>query len=209
MTLPAGLPFPTQTGNDGKVSVCSVQNKWKTFHTHRANETQIFLNESEYFTRSASFLLKHTDLRGFTRVHPSCFRLGKVKTLAPSKSSLSQGPNLQKDKSISQVETSKACMSVAFWNEHTGEFNTTWFHSPGKLSVFVFLFYMKVASKLFKFFSLSQLFLPLGFQNTLWVFKIHFLVFFPPSLFQNSSAFLELLFPITWKVQKRAPNISN
>lgn len=76
----------------------------------------------------------------------------------------------KEDKSISQVETSKACIPLAFWNEHTGEFNTTSFHSPGKLSVFVFSFYMKVASKVSKT-SLSQVFMPLfGFQNTLSFF---------------------------------------
>lgn len=68
-------------------------------------------------------------------------------------------------KSIFQVKTSKACMSSTFWNEHTGEFDTTWFHSTGKVSVFVLLFCMKVASKLSKIFLFRNYFCLLVFKT--------------------------------------------
>lgn len=96
-------------------ALCRTSEKHST--PTESNKIQIFPNGSEYFTRNASFLQKQTVLRGLTQVHPSCFRLGKVRTLVPSKSSLPQGSKLWKGKSIFQVETSKACMSLAFWNE--------------------------------------------------------------------------------------------
>lgn len=73
-------------------ALCRTSEKHST--PTESNEAQIFLNESEYFTRNAAFLLKCADLRGFTQVHPSCFMLGKVRTLTPSKSSLPQGSKL-------------------------------------------------------------------------------------------------------------------
>lgn len=139
------------------------------------------------FTRNASFLLKCTDLRELTRAHPSCFRLGKVRTLVPSRSSITRSWTVKRQKHLPGGNKSKACMSLAFWNEHTRESDTTWLHSPGELSGFVLY---ECSFKTFQnIFLFCNNFLPLGLQNTLWVFKIQFLVSLPPPLISKLFCF--------------------
>lgn len=153
-------------------------------------------------------LLEHTHVRGLTQVHLLCHRLGKVRTSPPQNLLYYKVRNCKKkDKSILQVEKSKACVFLAFWNEHTEEYKTSWLHCPGKISMFGFLFYMKVASEVPKISSFSQVFL------TLLVFKILFPTPPPPlpyfqilllfwnfcfllsGTFRNQSQILQIKFP--------------